>query len=294
MGPWINYHHLFYFKTIAEEQSVSKAAQKLRLGQPTLSAQLKQFEDNIGVKLFEREHKKLILTEQGKIALDYAVGIFAMGSEMYEVLHDKLKPQRPSVCIGALDSIPKQVILSMVQFALKLTRCHVTLVEGRSDELVRELLGHRVDILITNFIPTTLESRKLIHRSIAKNRVNFYGSSKFKYLKSSFPRCLADHPVLLPTFDSKIRYDLDHWSKQNDVQFDVLTESQDIAIRKLMAINGLGLLPTAEYSVHRQLKNGELFEIGKLEGVSEELFVVGTGRKIENSIAKELLKNFRL
>ncbi len=33
MNPWINYHHLFYFKAIAEEGSVSKAAAKLRLGQ---------------------------------------------------------------------------------------------------------------------------------------------------------------------------------------------------------------------------------------------------------------------
>ncbi len=62
MSPWINYHHLFYFKTIAEEGSVSKAAGKLRIGQPTLSAQLKQFEDAIGVQLFERQHKKLLLT----------------------------------------------------------------------------------------------------------------------------------------------------------------------------------------------------------------------------------------
>jgi LysR family transcriptional activator of nhaA len=56
--PWINYHHLLYFKVIAEEGSVSKAAEKLRLGQPTLSAQLKLFEETLGVQLFERQHKK--------------------------------------------------------------------------------------------------------------------------------------------------------------------------------------------------------------------------------------------
>lgn len=58
MNPWLNYHHLFYFKVIAEEGTVSKAAEKLRIGQPTLSAQLKQFEDALGVQLFERQHKK--------------------------------------------------------------------------------------------------------------------------------------------------------------------------------------------------------------------------------------------
>lgn len=58
MKPWVNYHHLVYFKTIASESGIARAADKLRLGQPTLSAQLRQFEETIGVKLFDRQHKK--------------------------------------------------------------------------------------------------------------------------------------------------------------------------------------------------------------------------------------------
>ncbi|MCX6128893.1 MAG: LysR family transcriptional regulator, partial [Proteobacteria bacterium] len=119
MNPWINYHHLFYFKTIAEEGTISKAAKKLRIGQPTLSTQLKQFEETLGIQLFERQHKKLLLTEQGRLALDYASNIFKMGAEMYEVLHDRLKPLKPSLHIGALDSIPKQIVLQLVKSAYK-------------------------------------------------------------------------------------------------------------------------------------------------------------------------------
>ena len=135
MSPWINYHHLFYFKTIAEEGSVSKAAGKLRIGQPTLSAQLKQFEDAIGVQLFERQHKKLLLTEQGKVALDYSQNIFKMGSEMYEVLHDRLKPLRPSLHIGSLDSVPKQITLELVKHAYKISPWQMNCCEGYSDQL---------------------------------------------------------------------------------------------------------------------------------------------------------------
>ena len=91
MNPWINYHHLYYFMTIAEMNSISRAAEKLLIGQPTLSAQLKQFEEQLGVLLFERQHKKLILTEHGKLALEYARNIFKMGGEMYEALHDRIE-----------------------------------------------------------------------------------------------------------------------------------------------------------------------------------------------------------
>src|SRR5688572_24031184 len=131
MNPWINYHHLFYFKAIAEAGSVSKAAEKLRIGQPTLSAQLKLFEDTMGIQLFERQHKKLILTEQGRVALDYARNIFKMGSEMVEVLHDRLRPLKTSLHIAALDSIPKQIILELVRQAVEVGNCQITLSEGK-------------------------------------------------------------------------------------------------------------------------------------------------------------------
>jgi LysR family transcriptional activator of nhaA len=294
MGPWINYHHLFYFKVIAEEQSVSKAALKLRLGQPTLSAQLKQFESALGVTLFERQHKQLFLTEQGKVAFDYARNIFKMGSEMYEVLHDKIKPARLSLCIASLDSISKHTVLDLTQAALNVSPCQITLLEGKSDELMRELSAHKADILVTNFIPTAGDARGLKHRSIAKNKVSFYGAPRFKSLKKNFPESLSTEPVLLPTYDSKMRYDIEHWSQLTSIPLDILTESQDIAVKKLMAVNGMGLLPAAAHTVAKEIGSGELVEIGKLQGVHEELFLVTAQRKIENPIAKELFKNFSL
>ena len=294
MSPWINYHHLFYFKIIAEEQSVSKAALKLRLGQPTLSAQLKQFESALGVPLFERQHKQLFLTEQGKIAFDYARNIFRMGSEMYEVLHDKIKPTRLSLCIASLDSISKHTVVDLTQAALKVSPCQITLLEGKSDELMRELSAHKADIWVTNFIPTAGDARGLKHRSIAKNKVSFYGAPRFKSLKKNFPESLSTEPVLLPTYDSKMRYDIEHWSQLTSIPLDILTESQDIAVKKLMAVNGMGLLPAAAHTVAKEIGSGELVEIGKLQGVQEELFLVTAQRKIENPIAKELFKNFSL
>jgi len=292
MSPWINYHHLFYFKTIAEEGSVSKAAEKLRIGQPTLSAQIKQFEDTIGVQLFERQHKKLILTEQGKVALDYSKNIFKMGSEMYEVLHDRLKPLRPSLHIGSLDSIPKQIVLQLVKHAYKLSPCQITLSEGSSDQLLRELSTHRMDIMISNFLPNGTDSKGLFPRSITKKNVAFYSDPKFKKLRQGFPQSLSDQPVILPTYDSKLRSDIDHWAKVHEIELNVIAEGQDIATKKLMAVEGLGILPTATHTVTRQVLSGELIELGKLQGVHEELFLITAQRKITNPIAAKLMATF--
>lgn len=294
MNQWINYHHLFYFKTIAEEGSVSKAAEKLRLGQPTLSAQLKQFEETLGVQLFDRQHKKLIITEQGKVALDYSKNIFKMGAEMYEVLHDKIKPLKPSLHLGALDSIPKQIVLQLVKQAFKISPCQITLSEGKSDELLRELLSHRMDLMVTNFLPSGTDSKGLYSRSITKKNVAFYGAPKFKFLRKGFPKSLSDQPMIFPTYDSRLRQDLDHWAKLNKIDLNIIIESQDISVKKLMATNELGLIPTATHTVTEQILRGELIEIGQIQGVHEELFLVTAQRKIENLIASKLRDLFSI
>jgi len=292
MIPWINYHHLYYFKSIAEEGSVSRAAEKLRVGQPTLSAQLKQLEATLGVPLFERHHKKLVLTEHGKIALDYSKSIFKMGSEMLEVIHDRLKPHRPTLHIGALDSVPKQVLLRLVKLAFQISPCQITLSEGNSDELVQGLVSHKIDVIVTNFMPIGRDAKALLPKKITKRNVAFFGGPKFKYLRKGFPRSISGAPLIVPTYDSKLRYDLDHWVKLNEIDLNIIVESQDIGMKKLMAVNEMGVIPTATYTVTKQVLSGELFEIGKIEGVYEELLLLTAQRKIGNPLLKCLVKSF--
>ncbi|MGE4233490.1 MAG: LysR substrate-binding domain-containing protein [Bacteriovoracia bacterium] len=290
---WINYHHLYYFKIIAIEGGIARAAEKLRLGQPTLSAQLKQFEDAIGVKLFDRNHKKLILNETGKIVLEYANEIFRMGSEMVEVLHDKLPAKRIHIQIGALDSIPKHLTLSLSKAALKTGNCVVSILEGKADELLRELLSHKLDLIITNFVPALTESG-LYSRRITKAPVLICGSKKYISLKKDFPRSLSGHPFVLPTFHSKLRQDLEHYFKLNNIHINTVAETQDTAIQKLLGIDGVGIVPLPLPAVEEYLKKKDLYELGRLPGVNEELFLISASRKIANPISNVLMQTFNL
>lgn len=294
MKTWLNYHHLLYFKLIAEEDSVSRAAEKLSLSQSTLSAQLKQFEETLGVKLFERHHKKLILTEQGKVTLDYAKNIFSTGNELLEVLQDRMSPLRTTLHVGALDSVPKQVTLQITKEAFNVGKCHVSILEGKSEEIFRELIAHRLDLVITNYIPMAIEVRGLVHRVLSSRVINIFGAEKFKPLRRGFPESIENQPFIMPTYDSKLRYDLEHWLKTKSIKVDPIAESQDIGLKKLMAIDGLGLIPAATHTVNRQVLNGELFEIGKIPTLHEELYLVSAQRKIQNPIAKTLFKSFQL
>lgn len=294
MKDWINYHHLLYFKIIAEQSSISKAAEILRLGQPTLSAQLKQFEDNLGVSLFERRHKKLILTEQGQVALSYAQSIFSLGSEMYQVLHDRILPSKLNFHIGAIDDIPKQVIFQIAKCAQQHLPCHLTMTEGRLSEILSLLNAHRVDLVVSNFLPEALDLKNIKYRSISKKPLAFYGAPKYKELRHDFPKSLQSQKVILPTHDSKIRAEYDQWCEAHQVWLDVIAETQDISLEKIMACEGMGLITSASHSVQRQVLQGELIEIGPLTGASEELFLITSKRQKENEVLSKVLKHFSL
>lgn len=294
MNPWVNYHHLYYFKTIATEGSIARAAERLRLGQPTLSMQLKQLEETIGVRLFDRQHKKLTLTEAGRVALQYANEIFRMGGEMLEVLHDRVVPSRTHVQIAALDSVPKHLTLALVKAASSYGNCMVSILEGKGDELIRELTLHRVDIFVSNYLPSTHEAPGVYSRSIIKAPVLLCGAPKFQALKRGFPESLSKAPMIMPTFHSKLRHDLDHYLKTAGIMIDLVAETQDTSLQKLMGLDGMGIIPIPIFAVEDLLRSRSLVSLGTLPGVFEEVYLVAASRRIENPVSSQIMNSFKL
>ena len=78
---WLNYHHLRYFWTVAKEGSISRAAAKLHVSQPSISEQMRELESALGEKLFRREGRNNRLTEAGQVVFGFAEEIFALGRE---------------------------------------------------------------------------------------------------------------------------------------------------------------------------------------------------------------------
>lgn len=288
---WLNYHHLYYFWMIANEGSIARASIKLRIGQPTLSTQLKQLEDTIGKPLFERRNRQLFLTEAGKSALNYANEIFRLGQEMLEVLKDHNIDNRPHLQIGALDSVHKSVLQSLVLEATKISPCTVSILEGKGDELFRELRAHRIDLIVSNYPPQAAEETQVNSKSVAKLPVSIYGSEKYKSLKRSFPESLNDQPLVLPTAHSKLRHDLNHYFKLHNIRILPVAETQDTSLQKLLSEQGLGLTPLSEV---KGFNDSKLIHLGQLKDVYEEIWLISTQRKIENPVAAKLMANFKL
>src|SRR5436305_6181642 len=104
---WLNYHHLLYFWAVAKTGSVTRASQELRLAQPTISAQVRALEEQLGEKLFLKVGRHLQLTEMGKLVYGYADEIFSLGRELTDVLKGRPRGRPARLVVGISDMMPK-------------------------------------------------------------------------------------------------------------------------------------------------------------------------------------------
>lgn len=126
---WLNYHHLFYFWTVAREGSIAKACDRLLLTQPTISGQIRELERAFGAKLFRKVGRNLVLSEQGREVYRYADEIFTLGQELQETMQGRPVGRRVRLVVGIPEALPKLISRQILEPALRLTQsvqlvCH--------------------------------------------------------------------------------------------------------------------------------------------------------------------------
>src|SRR5882672_9939668 len=101
MGGKMELRHLRYFIAVAEEGSVTVAAERrLHTAQPSLSRQIRDLEDEVGVKLMTRSARGVELTVAGRVFLDHARLALGQADAAVEAARRAAEPQKPSLSIG--------------------------------------------------------------------------------------------------------------------------------------------------------------------------------------------------
>ena len=108
----LNLHQLEIFLCIARERSFSKAAERLRISQPSVSIQIRNLEDSLEVKLFERLGRRVYLTREGKVVLEHAKKISAIVSGLQNNIKD-LKGIRRGQLSAGCSRVPSATLVPL-------------------------------------------------------------------------------------------------------------------------------------------------------------------------------------
>ena len=144
-------NQLRYLLKLSEIQNFSKAAEALYITQPTLSQQIYRLEQELGVKLFERSTRKVVLTEAGNNCVIYARKALEQIDEMTAVAQRYSRSQNSRLLVGILTVLPQVNITDVIaEFREIYKDIEVEILFGWSTELIHMLLQKKVDVIISN------------------------------------------------------------------------------------------------------------------------------------------------
>lgn len=278
----LNFKHLKYFWTVAKTGSIARASEQLHLTPQSISGQLTEFEERLGVELFRRSGRNRELTETGRRILSYAEEIFAISNELIDALHVQKSRKSLTFRVGIADSVSKSIAYHLVEPALRLND-PVRLIcrEGRLAALLAELAIHHLDMIIADRpMPSNLNVRGYSHL-LGESGITFFGTQKLAdQLRGKFPQCLNNAPLLLPGEDAAIRPQLIQWLETNNLRPEILGEFDDSALMKAFGQAGAGLFVAPTTLSSHVCEQYKTVIIGHIDTVIERLYAITTERRL--------------
>lgn len=288
--PHLNYHHLRYFWVIATEGSMSRAAQRLNVSPSSLSVQIKALEDRLGQLLFERKGRALVLTEAGRIALDYANQVFQSGHELIEALTG-LRPGHQALRIGAVATLSRNFQIGLLRPLIGRDGVELVIRSGGLVDLLAQLDGHKLDLVLANQPAVSDDTNEFQSTLLAEQPLSLVSRPAKKQAKLRFPDDLAHVPVVVPARGSAIRSSFDALVARAGIQPVILAEIDDMAMLRLMARESPGVTLVPPVVVVDELKAGVLVERCRIPELREEFYAIMRRRLYPNPLLATLLKS---
>jgi LysR family transcriptional activator of nhaA len=290
----LNYSHLHYFWTVANEGSIARASEVLHITPQTISGQLKLLEEAVGDSLFQRAGRGLVLSETGRVVKQYADEIFTLGAELSRVV--KGRQARAQVLhVGIVKSIPKLIAYRVLQPLLAPEQpVRLVCTEGGLDALLGDLAVHRLDLVISDRpIPVGMNVKAYNH-TLGSSAIAFFSKpAAVGRYRTNFPESLADAPLLLPVHASAMRRELDDWFERVGIEPRVVAEFDDSALLKMFGAAGAGVFP-APYAIAREIERMYGARVvGLAEDVRETYLAISPERKLKQPVILEIIERAR-
>lgn len=216
---------LRYFLTVVREESITRAAEVLHITQPTLSRQLAQMEEQMGVKLFLRGTRKIVLTEEGLLLRRRAEEILELVDKTERELIEQEEQVEGTVSIGCGDLRSVQMLPGLIRsFHEKYPLVTFDLYTGTADHVKDRMDRGLTDIGLL-LEPVDMEKYEFIRMPVEEKWVAaMHPDAPLASKEYVTPADLAEVPLILPQ-RRNVQSELAHWFGEYYDHLDILFTS---------------------------------------------------------------------
>jgi DNA-binding transcriptional LysR family regulator len=255
----LNLHHLRIFYHVAKRMSYTKAAEDLSISQPAVTHQIKAFEEQLRLKLFEAKPGKIVLTQEGKTLYEYAIRLFDLETEIEGAVSD-LKGSRVGVIsLGTARTYSHTFLpLLISHFHRFYPNIVVKVDEAGSLEIIQRLLDFQNEVAIcvkvtdnpsVCFIPFCAEELVVVLPAGHQ-----FGKRKYVAMKD-----LAEEKIILRGKGSASRQIVDQLFERSNIIPHILTEANNTELIKNMVQRGEGISFLSKIAVSKEVDEGSLW-----------------------------------
>jgi LysR family transcriptional activator of nhaA len=280
--PWLNFHHLFYFWTVARSGSIAAASAQLRLAPSTISGQVGALEWALEHKLLVRHGRGLALSDVGKRVFEYAEQIFRLGQDLQGAMSGESQPA--ALRVGIADGIAAPLARRLLQPALELAP-PVRLIcrTDATERLFAELGSQALDLVLTDAPLPRASEQRAITVPLGDTEVVLCAAPLLaRRYRRGFPRSLEGAPWLLPVSGSELRRALGCWFEAVRVRPHVVGELQDTGLLAELGRAGAGLFVLPAVMAAEATRSGGLEVVASLPEVCERFYLSAGAARLQH------------
>jgi DNA-binding transcriptional LysR family regulator len=253
-------HPLRVFLAVANEKSFSRAAEKLLRTQPAVSLSIQRLETELGEKLIDRSAKDLLLTDAGRLVLDYARRFENLQGDLENALSELRDKSSGRLTIGANESSTLYLLDHIEKYRRKFPKIKVQIRRSLSSRIPTELIDGELELGILTYDP---EDDRLVTVVIYTDHLSFIVSPKHRLAGRTEVSVteLGAETFIAHNVVSPYRALVLHAFQQLKVPLNMNVEMPTVeAIRKMVERDeGVAFLP--RMCVEDEVKHGILREI---------------------------------
>jgi len=211
MRPDIDLGALQIFKTVAEEGGITRAAAKLHRVQSNVTTRVKQLEARLGTRLFLRQNRKLVLSAEGSVLLEYADRLLRLSSEAQAVVRGGVP--RGTLRIGTLESTAASRLPPLLsQYHTAYPQVRIDLVTGTTGALVAKVLNFEIEAA---FVAEPFSARGLDSLPAFREELVLITPTSYPRIRSA--RDIGDRTVIAFGAGCTYRRRLEEWLGRDKV-----------------------------------------------------------------------------